>query len=88
MTAFSFSFPTRLFAAFVVPRCFGSPSRVFPADSLCHSGIFVLCCVSLTCEVQEIECDRGTRLPLEFVWRREWVQRRRNMRLLLTVGIN
>lgn len=48
-------------------QCSGSPSWVFPANSLCHSGIFVLCCVSLTCEVQEIESDREMRLPLEFV---------------------
>ena len=57
-------------------------------QSVCRSGILMLCCVSMTCEVQKIECDKERSLPTEFVWRQEWVQRRRNMRLLLTVEIN
>lgn len=64
-----------------------SGSGISCKQNVSHRGILMLYCVSVTCEVQKIECDREMSLPSEFVWRHERVRRRGNTRLLLTVEI-
>lgn len=43
-----------------ITQCFGCLARVFPAGSMCHSGILVLYSISMGCEKQKIKCDKGT----------------------------